>query len=186
MDFFERCTRVGVECLGDLETWRAIASFAPIGTALIALSAALIALRAIQTQRDIARRRAAIDFFFKTEMDKSIVESYHSYENAMQKFKEHGSVETLYNDDADYRSIRAYLNIHELVAVGVHTGVLDETVCYEFWSDELMDAYKDGKPLIDYVRTSGCPLSYVDLERLSVKWTAQDEKDKKRLKLSHG
>ena len=96
-------------------------------------------------QRGLAKRRAALDFFFKTEMDKSIVDAYNSYETAIEKFQEHKSVEKLYDDDADYRSVRAYLNIHELVAVGIHTGVLDDKVCYDFWSDELMDAYEDGE-----------------------------------------
>lgn len=46
MEFFARCGRVGAECLGDLETWKVAASLAPIGTAIVAVSAALIALLA--------------------------------------------------------------------------------------------------------------------------------------------
>jgi len=183
MEFFARCGRVGVECLGDLETWKAVASFGPIGTVLIAITAVGVAYRALRVQRDVACRRAAIDFFFKTEMDKSIVDSYHTYENAMESFKVHGSARRLYEDDAQYRSVRAYLNIHELVAVGVHNGILHEDVCYEFWSDELMDAYKDGKPLIDYIRVLGSPFTYIDLEKLNARWMKRDEKDKRKLLL---
>jgi hypothetical protein len=156
------------------------AKYAPIVTATVAAIALGVAVASILVQRKVAKRRAAIDFFFKTEMDKSIVDAYNSYETAMEKFKEQGSVEALYNDEADYRSVRAYLNIHELVAVGIHTGVLDEKVCYEFWSDELMDAYKDGKPLIDYIRSLGSLFSYSDLERLNAKWVKWDKKAKRK------
>jgi hypothetical protein len=45
--------------ISDFEWWETVAKLAPIGTALIALSAAIIAWCAIRAQRDIARRRAA-------------------------------------------------------------------------------------------------------------------------------
>lgn len=155
------------------------AKYASIATAAVAGIALAVAVASILVQRGIAKRRAAIDFFFKTEMDKSIVDAYHAFESAMEKFKEHGSVENLYNDEADYRSVRAYLNIHELVAVGIHKRVLDEKVCFDFWSDELMDAYEDGKPLIEYLRTLGSEFAYTDLEKLNNKWVKWDEKAKK-------
>jgi hypothetical protein len=41
--------------------WRTAATFAPIGTAGIALCAALIAWHSVRIARDTARRRAAID-----------------------------------------------------------------------------------------------------------------------------
>jgi hypothetical protein len=56
-----------VKCLTDFSCWETIAKIAPIGTALIALLAAIIALGAIWTQMHIARRRASIDFFLKTD-----------------------------------------------------------------------------------------------------------------------
>jgi Domain of unknown function (DUF4760) len=158
------------------------AKYAPIATATVATIALVVAVISILVQRGVAKRRAAIDCFFPTEMDKSIIDACHSYESAMDKFKDHGSVEALYNDDADYRSVRAYLNIHELVAVGVHTGVLDEKVCFEFWSDELMDAYAEGKPIIEHIRSLDSLFSYTDLEILNTKWVKWNEKSKRRRK----
>jgi hypothetical protein len=99
----------------------------------------------------------------------------------MENFKSAQSVEALCNDNESFRSVRAYLNIHELVAVGIHTGVLDEEVCYEFWSDELMDAYRDGKPIIEFLRKhkDGSPFSYVDLEKLNMMWMKRNDADLK-------
>jgi hypothetical protein len=56
------------------ETFKMAASYAPLATAFVALCAAIIALIAMFIQRDVARRRAAIDFFLKTEMDATAIE----------------------------------------------------------------------------------------------------------------
>ena len=53
-----------------------VAKLAPIGTAFIAILAASIALWSLCTQKSIARRRAAIDFFPKTEMDDTMLKAY--------------------------------------------------------------------------------------------------------------
>jgi hypothetical protein len=34
----------------------------------------------------------------------------------------------------DYWAIRNYLNLHELLSVGVLKKVFDKEVCYDFWS----------------------------------------------------
>src|SRR2546428_3230408 len=60
------------------------AKFAPIATALIALVASCIALCAIRAQRDIARRRAAIDFFLKTEMDDTVLKLYKRFKPLLE------------------------------------------------------------------------------------------------------
>jgi len=63
-----------MECITDFNGLETVAKLAPIGTALIALSAAIIALLAILAQMHIARRRAAIDFFLKTEVDRTAID----------------------------------------------------------------------------------------------------------------
>jgi len=57
----------------------AASELAPIVTAVIALLAALIAVVSILNQRSIARRRAAIDFFLKTQMDATGIELYNDF-----------------------------------------------------------------------------------------------------------
>jgi hypothetical protein len=51
-----------------------IAALAPIATAGIAAVATCIAVYSISAQRSVARKRAALDLFFKTELDSSIVQ----------------------------------------------------------------------------------------------------------------
>ena len=63
----------------------AVVGIAPLITALIALGAATIALTAMNVQRDTAKRRAAIDFFPKTEMDNKIIDAYDHFEALVSK-----------------------------------------------------------------------------------------------------
>ena len=65
-----------MECITDFNCLETVAKLAPIVTALIALSAAFIALLAIWVHMIVARRRAAIDFFLKTEIDKTAIDLY--------------------------------------------------------------------------------------------------------------
>jgi len=68
-----------VRCLTDFSCWETIAKLAPLGTALIVLIAAIIALGAMWVQMHIARRRASIDFFLKTEMHKTVIDLYNKF-----------------------------------------------------------------------------------------------------------
>jgi hypothetical protein len=51
-------------------------------TALIAATAGYLAFRSIQSQRSIARRRAAFDLFLKTETDEKMITAYEPRYNA--------------------------------------------------------------------------------------------------------
>ncbi len=84
MEYVARCARGGIRCLGDLQTWEVVAKLAPIGTVLLAMAAVLVAYRALRVQRDVARKRAAVDFFLKTELDKRAVEAAKNYKIAVK------------------------------------------------------------------------------------------------------
>lgn len=92
----------------DVTTWEEFGKLAPIATAGIAVAAATIAYCALCVQRNLARKRAALDLFLKTEMDKSMVEALHGSEDAMKKFKEHNDPKTLYGNTDEYRRVCAY------------------------------------------------------------------------------
>ena len=156
-------------CISDFTWWETIAKIAPIGTALIAMSAAIIALCAIRAQRDIAKRRAAIDFFLKTEMDATAIALY-------DKFKTHTLALTAMptmTGSAHYRDVRAFLNICELIAIGINKGAFSESVSYAYWGDVIPNSYQTARQLINRIRTTsgeGSPATYAELERLAEKW----------------
>ena len=122
-----------VKCLTDFNCWETIAKLAPIGTALIVLIAAIIAFGSMWVQMHIARRRASIDFFLKAEMDTTVIDLYN-------KFKANAPLIAFVPDPSDltrsdYNDARAFLNICELIAVGVNKGAFSKSVSEAYWGD---------------------------------------------------
>jgi len=166
-----------VKCLTDFSCWETIAKIAPIGTALIALIAAMIALGAIWAQMHIARRRASIDFFLKTEIDKTVIDLYN-------KFKANAPSIAFVPDPldltrSDYEDIRAFLDICELIAVGVNKGAFSKSVSEAYWGDVIPNAYQTAKQLINNIRNTpgeGSRYTYVNLEKLAKRWARRTKK----------
>ena len=144
-------------------------------TVLIALCALVAAIVSIGTQKAIARKRAAIDFFTKTEMDSALIQSHEKYVEAIDKLKmivtDKGEMQSSFANTPEYWAIRNYLNLHELMAVGILKGVFDEDVCYDFWSGELVIAHMNALPLIKYVQGLKNSLHvYSEMEKVAKRW----------------
>lgn len=155
--------------------------YAPFITALIALGAVATAITAILTQARIARRRAAIDFFLKTDLDEKMLEAHREFEASIKLLKSHTAGGGTVGDfaaanDTAYRQIWKYLNVHELIAVGIKRKVFDAGVCYNFWGDALVRHAKDAEAVIYYEMEASAPSAYLELRQLSAKWTRRAEK----------
>lgn len=150
-----------------------IAKLAPIATATIAATAAIIALWSLYVQRDTARRRAAIDFFLKTEMDEKVIEAFNKFNEAAPHVTAMISRPTLDPNDPNYIAIRRWLNICELIAVGVNLGAFSERVSIDYWGDVLPDAFRKSRLLINRIRVTpdhGSPRTLLELENLCRRW----------------
>jgi hypothetical protein len=161
------------EIVTDGHTWTVAASLAPLATALIALGAATIALHAVKVQRDIARRRAAIDFFLKTEMDEKVIESYKHFEETTPKASSIVADAQFGPDSDHHHKLRKWLNVCELISVGINKGAFSESVSFDYWGDVLPSSFKDAKPYIDHIRNRkgmGGPLTFSDLEDVCTRW----------------
>jgi hypothetical protein len=144
-------------------------------TAIVAVCALIAAIVSIITQKGIARKRAAIDFFLKTEMDADTKKSHEDFRKAIDPLKmivtDKGEMQNSFANTKHFWAIRNYLNLHELLAVGVRKGVFDKKVCYDFWSGELVLAYIDALPLIKYVQAQKNSKNvYAELEKLAKCW----------------
>jgi hypothetical protein len=149
---------------------------AQIVTAGIALAAAIIAVISILNQRNIARRRAAIDFFLKTQMDDTMIELYNDFRRIAPGIAAVPSMES-FVITADHARVRAFLNVCELIAVGINERVLSERVSYAYWGDVLPWSYQAAEPLIKYVRQrkgEGTASTYQDLEKVSQEWARRN------------
>ena len=123
-------------------------------TVLIAMLAGGIAIWNIHSQRAIARRRAAFDLFLKTETDEKMLTAYDNFHLGINEMKNARNIQgfcTYKKTRQSYLSIRKYLNVHELVAVGIYEEVLDPDVCYSYWGDALLNGYSDAEPVLNYV-----------------------------------
>jgi hypothetical protein len=157
--------------LSDFET---AAKIDPLTTAVIALIAATVALIALFIQRDTARRRAAIDFFLKTEMDNDLIDAYNDFNDLVPQIAAIISRPALSKRDTDYKKLIKWLNICELLAVRVNLGAFSERVAYGYWGYVLPDAFQEGWLFIQCVRTTpdlgGGPETFSDLQKLCRKW----------------
>jgi Domain of unknown function (DUF4760) len=144
-------------------------------TAIVALGALIAAGISIKSQREIARKRAATDFFLKTEMDHENLESHKKYTRALAKLasivESNGEIQNDFAESDEYWAIRDYLNLHELMAVGILKNVFDDHVCHDFWAGELLRAYHGAMPLIDYVQSlPGQQGTYVEMIKVANDW----------------
>jgi hypothetical protein len=149
-----------------------IAPYAQIGTAIVAIAAVVVATWSLLAQKAVARRRAAIDFFVKVEMDEKMLKAYDLYVESKAKMPSSSSMKEFYRtEDCDH--VLDYLNILELMAVGVHHNTFDQRICFVYWCDFIKEAVADCRPLLDYLRArkSGGH-AYEDLVRLEKRWTS--------------
>jgi Domain of unknown function (DUF4760) len=80
---------------------------------------------------------------------------------------------------SDYNDVRAFLNICELIAVGVNKGAFSKSVSEAYWGDVIPDAYQTSKQLINNIRTipgEGSRYTYVNLEKLAKRWAKRAKK----------
>src|SRR5476651_2056709 len=73
--------------------WRDAALMAPLFTTVVAFSAVVVAAIGIAVQWRMARKRAAIDFFLKTDMDQHLVEAYNQFWDAIKVMQATPTVE---------------------------------------------------------------------------------------------
>jgi len=101
--------------------WEQLAKVAPLATTSIALIAATIAIISLRTQVAIARKRAAIDVFLKTEMDHAMLKAYLEYEDGLRESTSYPSADDFSKAEPEkYMAVRVYLDVNELICIGIN------------------------------------------------------------------
>ncbi len=157
------------------------ADFAQIVTAAIAFLGALLAAISIVNQRNIARRRAAIDFLHRTQMDATGIELYNDFRRIAPGIAAITSMES-FVATPEHSRVRSFLNVCELISVAINERVFSEQVSYAYWGDVLPWSFKAAEPLIQYVRQrpgEGTPSTYRDLERVAKMWAERNARRKR-------
>jgi hypothetical protein len=167
------------------EFWETLAKLAPIGTALIALVAASIALFSITV---VARRRAAIDFFLKTETDEKLIDLYEAFKALkpdLMSIKTQQQYDEFKKRKKDCRDVRAFLNLLELIAVGINRKAFSNTISFDYWGDVLLGGSEASRVCVGFMRKDGpegTSETFLDLEKVYGSWKDRDEARQKRAK----
>lgn len=148
-------------------------------TAGIAFGAACVAFYSIHVQRQIARKRATIDFFLKASMDKECLKIYEDFKIEVSNFNTPDFDFDTYEGTNGYRAVRVWLNICELVSVGINRKVFDDRLAFDCWGDLLPWCYSACSPFVRWFRSKkGSELSYIDLRATSRRWRKQTVREK--------
>jgi hypothetical protein len=160
---------------GAILTVEEVARFGPLGTVLVAFAALGVATWSLLAQKGVARRRAAIDFFLKTEMDEKLLLAYDKYRAGVDDLCGRTDFEEFCKTE-NYHHVRSYLNILELMAVGIENGTFDERICHVYWNGFVMDAMSDTAKLIDFIREEhNADLYFRSFRRLHYRWMTNPE-----------
>jgi hypothetical protein len=152
-----------------------VAKIAPIGTVVVAFCALGVATWSLIAQKGVARRRAAIDFFLKTEMDDKLIAAYDRFRKGVDALRVAADLDEFCKSE-HYGEVRNYLNVFELMAVGIENGTFDERICYVYWKGFVIDVMADTAKLIDHIREKHrADLYFRSFRRLHFRWMTNPE-----------
>ena len=160
----------------------------PAIIAISALTAAVLSILSIRTNREIARKKSSIDLIVQTQS----TEYYQGLRRAFHDIR---------MDDAGFDQIYAptnpevlkqrqmvlnYLNHYELIAMGIFDGILDEQVYKNYMRSILVRDWFAAVAFIEHIRTptpdSGADVpasaAFSQFERLALKWAPEVKRAK--------
>lgn len=158
---------------GILGQLRPYAENAPLGTLIFAAFAVAVALWSLVAQKRLARGRAAIDFFLKTEMDSAMLLAFDAYNAGIAELRKNPPMAE-FKTTKEYRAIRTYLDINELMAIAVFKKVFSMQVCFHFWCNTLKSVQEESQSVIDDARREhNGERRYVGLLALNRLWCSR-------------
>ncbi|HRE22054.1 MAG TPA: DUF4760 domain-containing protein [Rhabdaerophilum sp.] len=144
-----------------------IAYIQPITTLIVGIAAACVASWAIQTNRQIAKKKATIDFFSKFDIEQysqSQIQDEQIYEILASCNDDNVSKEQM---DVLKRDFYKY----ELMAIGIFEGILDEDICKMYVGHTICLYDKFNVSLIQAQRaTLNNKAIFENVEKLIKKW----------------
>jgi hypothetical protein len=154
-----------------------IVRYAPLLTAATALAAVVLAWLAIGAQKEIARKRASVDFFLKSDLDSANLAASRMFEpdadivtKAIGKGKTYADIQGM----CQYKTVYEYMNTHELLTIGMNNGIFDEKICFEYWGAALVGHCGAAKEILIMTRNqSGNETAYVEVLELNERWKKQ-------------
>lgn len=149
--------------------WNTYGSDFQSGAVVLSAIAACIV---IATHRQNARRRNTLDLILHHESDKELIDARKAFNKLKAgdtKLKTFAAANM--RGDPNFETIKKVLNIHELTAVAVEEGVIDERVFRRWFNSTIIDDYVATSAFIEKAReTYKNPNGFCEFERLAKRW----------------
>ncbi len=153
--------------------WNVYGSILTGGAVIIS---AILAFWVIIVNRAVSRRRGTLDILLHIESDQDLLTARQAFTTLVagtEKLDKHGNDENRTSEAA--KSIRTVLNVHELVAVSIQEGVIDEAVFRRWFNRTYIDDYKATEGYIRNVRAARKnPAIFKEFECLAKRWESDE------------
>jgi len=148
-----------------------------IGAIISSVVGGIIAIRAIVTNRHLARIRATLDLIERTESQEYYQGLYEKFKSFRKSgaFSDRARLEKLLDPEteqekADRTEIMFFLNHYELIAAGFKNYILDKDFYADFMRGAVVRDWNAARQLIERLRNPDSPLAYEHLEALAREW----------------
>lgn len=133
---------------------------------------AVAAFAVIRSARQNGRKRNTMDLILHQESDKELVEARAKF-NALKagaiKLKTYGEDANKNTEEA--QTLRKILNLHELTAVAIQEGVIDECVYRRWFNSTFIKDFEAAEAYIATARkTYDNPEAFKELETMAKRW----------------
>ncbi len=130
-----------------------------------------IAWLAVNTNREMARKRATLDVILKSESDEYFERIYAVF---LSEKKRSSGLEALLQSESDSErkakmEVDNLLNHYELIAISIHQNILDGDFYKEWMRSTYIRHYKESAAYIAGTRENH-PKAYICFQKLAEKW----------------
>lgn len=149
--------------------WHIYGSDIQNGAVVLSAMAAFIVIRSARAN---ARKRNTLDLILHQESDKELIDSRIKFNDIKAgdiRLGTYGTPDRKNSDEA--QTIRKVLNLHELTAVAIQEGVIDERVYRRWFNSTYISDHEVTKGYIVAARvTYANPCAFVEFERAATRW----------------
>lgn len=149
--------------------WHSYGSDIQNGAVVLSAVAAFVIIR---DTRATARRRGTLDLILHQQSDRELIEAREGFtklKSGTTKISSFGTHEKRNSPEA--QSLKKVLNLHELTAVAIQEGVIDECVYRRWFNGTYIDDYEATKDYIQAVRKSfGNQKVFSEFEQTALRW----------------
>lgn len=151
--------------------WHSYGSDIQNGAVVLSAIAAFLVIR---DARSVAKRRGTLDLILHQESDAELIdarEGFIALKAGTTKISSYGVADKRSSDEAQH--LKKVLNLHELTAVAIQEGVIDECVYRRWFNGTYISDYEATKDYITAVRANyDNSKVFSEFENTALRWKA--------------